>query len=52
MKALSTVLLLVVLTGCAETVRCPDGHVFDDDGDCIPITDAGPRDPGDGGDGG
>lgn len=38
----------VLLSGCAETVRCPDGQVFGDNGDCAPIPDAGP--PRDGGD--
>ncbi|MCB9591278.1 MAG: hypothetical protein H6719_00990 [Sandaracinaceae bacterium] len=27
--------------GCAETVRCDDGEVFDDGGECGPIPDAG-----------
>lgn len=35
-------LLALLLTGCAETVRCPDGQVFDDDGACVDIPDAGP----------
>lgn len=44
-------LALVVFAGCAETVRCPDGQVFGDDGACIPIADAGSGDDA-GGDGG
>lgn len=51
---LYAVLAAAVLAGagCAETERCPDASVFDDDGRCVPIPDAGaPRDaaPADGG---
>lgn len=35
--------LALALGGCPETVRCPDGQVFDDDGACVPIPDAGPE---------
>ena len=28
-------------TSCAETVRCPDGEIFDMKGKCIDIPDAG-----------
>lgn len=45
MRTMRLVLLLAFLSGCAETVRCPDGEVFDDDGDCEPITDR-PTDAG------
>ena len=42
--------MMLILAGCAETVRCPDGQVFGDDGRCEPIDD---RDGGPGnGDGG
>lgn len=34
-------LALLVLAGCAETVRCPEGQVFDEAGACVPIPDAG-----------
>ncbi|MFK7990920.1 MAG: hypothetical protein AB8I08_33175 [Sandaracinaceae bacterium] len=30
-----------LLGGCPETVRCDDGEVFDEDGECGPIPDAG-----------
>jgi len=46
-RALWVALLAAALAaGCAETVRCPDGQVFDDDGECAPIPDAGPGDAG------
>ncbi len=32
---------IALATGCAETVRCPDGEVFDERGECVPIPDAG-----------
>jgi len=32
----------ILLAGCAETVRCPDGRIFDDHGECVEIPDAGP----------
>ena len=44
-------LAAVLLAGCAETVRCADGEIFDDDGSCVPIPDAGPDEDG-GADGG
>ena len=31
----------MVSVGCAETVRCPDGEIFDDDAECTPVPDAG-----------
>lgn len=34
-------MLLALLSSCAETIRCPDGHVFNDRDECIPIADAG-----------
>lgn len=42
MRALGLVALLALATGCAETVRCPDGEIFDERGECAPIPDAGP----------
>lgn len=38
--------LVVFLTsaaaaGCVETVRCPEGEIFDERGECIAIPDAG-----------
>jgi len=46
-RALYAALLAACLAaGCAETVRCPDGRVFDDDGECVAIPDAGPPDAG------
>ncbi len=38
------VIVFLVLAGCAETVRCPDGQIFASDGTCVPITDAGALD--------
>jgi len=36
--------------GCAETVRCPDGQIFDEAGECVQIPDAGvDAGPADGG---
>ncbi len=47
MRRLAGVLVVALLVaGCAETVRCPDGEVFDEDGECVPIPDAGPEDAG------
>jgi hypothetical protein len=34
-------LLAVATTGCAETVRCPEDQVFDEDGECVPAPDGG-----------
>lgn len=37
--------LLFLSSACAETIRCPDGQVFDAAGNCVPIedvVDAGP----------
>jgi hypothetical protein len=40
-------LLALLLSGCPETVGCPEGQVFDMRGQCIAIPDAGPpRDAG------
>jgi hypothetical protein len=39
---LAFALAALAALGCAETERCPDGHIFDDDGTCIPIPDGGP----------
>lgn len=45
--ALTLVGWLVVLlasaaaAGCVETVRCPEGEIFDERGECIAIPDAG-----------
>ena len=36
-----SMMVLGVCAGCAETVRCPDGQVFDEMGECVPIPDAG-----------
>ncbi|HJL18069.1 MAG TPA: hypothetical protein RMH99_20565 [Sandaracinaceae bacterium LLY-WYZ-13_1] len=36
-----------LLGGCAETVRCPEGEIFDEAGECVSIPDGGP--PTDGG---
>ncbi|MBX3270899.1 MAG: hypothetical protein KF729_11605 [Sandaracinaceae bacterium] len=33
--------LFVLVAGCVETVRCPDGEIFDARGECVPIPDAG-----------
>ena len=35
-------LATALATGCAETVRCPDGEVFGESGECVDIPDAGP----------
>ena len=46
----ATILCLLLMTlglySCAETVRCPEGEVFDETGRCIPIPDAGELDGG------
>lgn len=39
-------LAAALVTGCAETVRCPDGHVFGPRGECVPIPDGGQADGG------
>lgn len=44
MRAVVALILLVALGGCAETVRCPEGEIFDSDNACVPIPDAGPDD--------
>ena len=36
------VFVALAAAGCAETVRCPDGQIFDEDGECINIRDGGP----------
>lgn len=41
MRAVLLVLLVMVATACAETQRCPDAEVFDENGRCGPIPDAG-----------
>lgn len=33
--------IATLLSGCPETVRCDDGEVFDSDGECGPVPDAG-----------
>ena len=38
-----TLALVLLLSACAETQRCPDGQIFDDAGRCVPIPDAGPE---------
>lgn len=38
---LSFLLIAFGLYSCAETVRCPEGEVFDETGRCIAIPDAG-----------
>lgn len=43
---LATALAWTTLTACAETVRCPDGEIFDENGACVPIPDGGPGDAG------
>jgi hypothetical protein len=47
-RLLAAAALLVILAGCAETVRCPEGQVFGDDGRCkaIGARDGGARDGG------
>lgn len=45
--ALVLLAFVALLAGCAETVRCPDGQIFDDDGACVPIPDGGPQAPRD-----
>jgi hypothetical protein len=45
MRVVLAALLVAMLgAGCAETVRCPDGQIFADDGTCVPIPDAGVED--------
>lgn len=34
--------LALSVGGCVETVRCPDGQIFDERGDCAAIPDGGP----------
>lgn len=47
-RLLAAAALLVILAGCAETVRCPEGQVFGDDGRCkaIGARDGGANDGG------
>jgi hypothetical protein len=40
MRRILVVFWILASVSCAETVRCPDGEVFDEDGDCVPIPDA------------
>lgn len=44
MRAALALVVLLAFGGCAETVRCPDGEIFDSDGACVPIPDGGPDD--------
>lgn len=46
MRVLALLMLVLLAVGCAETVRCPDGEVFDGDDECAPIPDAGADDAG------
>lgn len=41
MRLASLMLFALVLLGCAETVRCPEGQVFGSGGACVPIPDGG-----------
>ncbi len=38
---LAVLLACAAAAGCVETVRCPDGEIFDERGECIAIPDAG-----------
>lgn len=40
-RALLAGLFALVMGACAETQRCPDAEVFDENGRCGPIPDAG-----------
>lgn len=58
MRTLWILVGVLALAGCSETVRCPDGQIFDEDGACVDIPDGGTRsdasssDAGSAGDGG
>lgn len=41
--ALAWMVLALAVAGCTETVRCPDGQIFDAMGACVDIPDSGPR---------
>lgn len=45
-RLISVLFVASLLGGCPETVRCDEGEVFNEEGECGPIPDAGQSDAG------
>lgn len=43
-RALLVVFVALLAMACAETARCPMGQIFDSNGQCVDIPDAGTGD--------